>query len=384
MSTAAAAPASGDSTATATATATTGDAAAAAAGATAAGDKPPEAKVEPGKGGAAAGGKADAKPEEPKRPDWGAAVKAERKAREAVAAADKKAAEAEARAKKTEDEARARVADLETKAKELQPVLEMLSKKDAKGLLAHLGFSAVDIAHMVAEEGKPPTVEEIEARAVEKATAALREEQKKRDEEAAAARKKTDEEARVAEKKADDARFATAVNNQLKGVAAALEDEANAEKFAIARDVDELLPAIGLDRGSDVITWGKHKNGEPRTVEVEGGTVMSRAALGLILKVLDATGQLLPAAEAIERVQKSAEPVLQKLVGRAKAGGEKPAAKPDQKKNGGAGQPTLTTRSTTGPVIEPAEDDDSSVVDEASVLKAARAALPHLRPHLGG
>jgi hypothetical protein len=332
--------------------------------------KPPEGDGKPKDG---------EKPAEAAKPNWDAAQKRERKAREAIKAAEQREKDADARAVKAEADAKAEVAALKAKLEELTPILDAMSKKDAKALLAKMELTAVDIATMVAEEGKPPTVEEIEARAVEKATAALREEQKKRDDAATKDRAER-EKAEAAEKaKQDDARFSAQVTREVTAMTTALADPANAEKLADMLALDAEHEGLGLDTGSARIEIGKLASGAPWEVELTGGTPSSRAATGLALKILVATGERISPVEALERVQKSVAQKRAERTGKSAVDPKDPKGKQrDQKTNGGAAQPTLSTRSTASAVVEPEEGDRSTVVDEAAVLAAARK-VPSLR-----
>lgn len=342
---------------------------------------------------------ADAKPveaakpaeEQPKQP-WRGALAAERKAREAQASARKAQQAAETKAKEAEDRATARIAELEGQAKQIAPLLEALKSKDPgslKKLMADFNVSMVDIARQVAEEGKPPTVEEIEARATAQAKSLLEAELKKRDDAAAEAAKKADE-ARAREAQEDkDRRFVSAVTRELEGATELLGSAEHADKYALANALDKVLPAIGLDKGSTDMEWGEGADGSPLTVTVKGGSPIARAAVSLSLKIMHATASekggptRISMAEAIDRVQKAAltaEPRLQQLTGLPTSDG-KTDKKNDQKKNGGAAQPTLSTRATTGPVVDAVDEDRGSLVDERAVRKAALAALPHLRQH---
>jgi hypothetical protein len=334
--------------------------------------------VEPAKAaGAAADPKAPEKPAEPAKPNWDPAMKAEHKARDAIKAAKERERAADARATKAEADAKAQIAALQAQAAELQPILDALSKKDARALLAKAGMTAVDIATMIAEEGKAPTVEEIKAAAVEEAKAAVRAEQKERDAQAAKEREER-EKAEAAEKtKRDDAHFAAQVTREVTAMTAALSDPANAEKLADIIALDAEHEGLGLDPGSSRLQIGELASGAPWEVELQGGTPSSRAAVGLALKILVATGERISPIEALERVQKS---VAQKRAERTgKAAGDPKAKQRDQKTNGGAAQPTLSTRATASAVVEPDEGDRGSIVDEASVLAAARKSLPHLK-----
>lgn len=325
-----------------------------------------------------AAAKPEEKPPEAAKPRAWDALEAQRKARASI---DKAKAEAKAEIERVRAEsaaerakAEAALADAKKLADELAPLREALSKKDFKTLMGSFGLSMVDVAHQVAEEGKPPTVEEIQQRATEAALAKMREEQ------AAAAEKATAEAKARAEREAEEAakegaeKFAAAVRSTVERTMAALTDAANADRFAAARELDELLPALGLDRGKDVVDYGA-----AQPAEISGGTAITRAAVGLTLRVLQATGEVIPPAEALERIQKQALPVLQKLKGQSQAGdAKKPAAKSEKKTSGGEPQPTLSTRGTAGSVTEPDEGDDDQRTDEAAVLAAARKALPHL------
>lgn len=336
---------------------------------------------------------AEAKPPEeaPKRPFSGA-LAAERKAREATAKARQAEQAAEARAKAAEEKFNARVAELEAQAAGVAPLIAKLRKKDSASVreaLGELGLSAVDIAKMVADEGRAPTADELVARAREEAVEAFKAEQKKRDDEAAAERKKADEARAKAEADAEDQKFVKLVTRELESATGLLGSAENAEKYAVAHVLDKVLPAIGLDRGATTIEWGQNSDGSPRTVTVKGGSPIAREAVSLALQIMSATADepggptRISMAEAIERVQKAAlaaEPRLQQLTELPKSDG-KTDKKNDQKKSGGAAQPTLSTKTTTGPVVDAVEEDRGSLVDARSVRKAALAALPHLRQH---
>jgi len=330
------------------------------------------------------GAKADAKAkpeekpaEEPKPKAWDA-LESQRKARAAIdkAKAEAKSEVEKARAESAAEKAKAEkaLADAKALSDELAPLREALTKKDFKALMSNFGVSAVDLAHMVAEDGKPPTVEEIQQRATDAALAKIREEQAEREKVSAAEAAKRAQAQAEADEKASAEKFTAAVKSTVDRTFAALTDAANAEKYAAARELDEILPALGLDRGEDVVDYG---GGSP--AKISGGTTITRAAVALTLKVLQATGEVIPPAEALDRIQKQALPVLQKLKGQSPAGDTKKPAKPNDKKpNGGEPQPTLSTRGTASAVTEPDEDEDDVRTDEAAVLAAARKALPHL------
>jgi hypothetical protein len=329
--------------------------------------KPPEADAKP---------KESEKPAEPAKPQWDAAMKREHKAREAIKAAEAREKAADARAAKAEADAKARAEAHDAEALKLKPILDALSKKDARALLAATGMSAVDIATMVAEEGKAPTLDEIKAAAVAEATAAMEAKQKERDDAAEKARAEREKTEAAEKAKQDDARFAAQVGREVTAMTAALNDPANAEKLAEIIALDAEHEGLGLDAGSARIEIGKLAGGGPWEVELKGGTPSSRAATGLALKILVATGERISPVEALERVQKS---VAQKRAERTgRPAGDPKGKQRDQKTNGGAAQPTLSTRSTASAVVEPEEGDRSTVVDEAAVLQAARR-VPSLR-----
>lgn len=297
------------------------------------------AKVEPGAAAAA-------EPEKPKE-DWDKVLKFRRRAEQEIAA--KKAEVA-----KAVEEANARAKAAEAAAAEVAPLLEALKAKDFRKVLELTGGSMQSVVDAIADEGKAPTPEEIEARAVEKAKAALAEENKKREEAEAERRKKEADEAEAAEVK----RFEAAKQKHLGRIEAALLD--GKEKFTAATLLDGVLSALGNE-----------------------GSAVAKAALDLTLKIHEKTQEMISPTEALERVQKAVLPSLQSLAELVAA----QTKQPEKKTSGREVQPTLSDRVATGPAVTPDEEEDdvsSPVVSTDEVLKIARKALPHLRQQFGG
>ena len=299
------------------------------------------------------------------------ALKVEKNARDKVKAVETKA-------KGEVEAAKARVAEMEAKLAEVGPLLDLLSKKDARALLAHMGLSAVDVAHLVADEGKPPTLEEIEARATDKALKAVGAEQKKRDEAAAEAKKKADAEALEATQKAQDERFMKAVGKEFASLETELKaaGEGGAAKYAHLTVLDKLLPALGVDKGVSRIDLPPASDGTVKTIKLQGGTASQRAALELIIAAAD-RGERVTVAEALETVQKQALPVLRELlqqIAEQPPVGGQPGKQNDQKKNGGAAQPSLTARQTTAPVVAP-RGEDHAPAQTGAPMSAVLAAM---------
>lgn len=324
----------------------------------AAGGAPPPAGAKPGDAAAA-------KPADPK-PNWDAATKAEKAAREKVKAA-------ETRAKAAEDAAASKVAELEAKLAAAAPDLDLMSKKDIRALLRRLDVSAVDVANLVADEGKPPTVEEIEARAAAKALAEMKAEKAKQDETAAEAKRKADEKAAADAKSAADEKFAGVVRKQFTSVEAEMKSEGSAEKYKALHVLDKLLPALGLDKGHDDVEYGQDDKGEPLTVRMAGGTASSRSALTLVLQAAG-RGEKISVTDALAAVQAKALTVLQQIAELPEVAGQA-TKKTDKQTPGRAAQPTLNNRTTTAPVTAPASADDEDEPQLGAPMSAVSRAI---------
>ena len=315
--------------------------------------KPPEAAAAPAK-----------------KPAWDVAMRLERKAREAARAADE-------RAKAAEEKAAARVREIEAQAAEIAPLVEAIKAKDARKVFELTGWSMEQVALAIADEDKAPTADEIKAAATADALAKLEAKQAEIAAKEAEARKAREAEEAKAKAAEADARWERAVAGQLDAVTKALADPANAEELADALDADAVYATRAV-KDEDTYVYGKSEKGADLEVTIRGGTPIAREATALILKFLQATGERITPAEALKRVQKNIAPALQKTAERRTASASK-AKQPDQKKPGGDGQPTLSTRSTTGvPAVDPTDADDG-LVGQAAVRRAMiKAGQGHL------
>lgn len=299
----------------------------------------------------------------------------------------KKLDEQRAEIAKLTSDAQAKIKDAESLTNELKPLAEALKAKDWRKVLQLSEVSLQSIVDGIADEGKEPTGEEIAKKATEAAEAKAREiienDRKARED----ADKKAREDAEARAQKESDARFNGAVAKRHDAVSALLKGEAAAEKFEDAIQVHELFASIegGNEETEHTIRYGKTKDGTPLVATVKGGTYLTREAIRLTLKIHHETGDAISPEKALELVQKQISPALLKLAERRSGtASTKSKSEPEKKtKPGGAAQPTITNRNTTGPVVDPEErDDGNSAVTMDAVTRAAMKALPHLRAEL--